>query len=733
MKRKLLLLLTCFFSWGVEGEVAPRPSLEEAARALTREEYGLATRQAPVELNTEEDRQRAFIAAMAYFVQQQYSEAARLYEQLAAKTSAPFGSAEALYYAAEARFRNLEREESRQLFEKFLGLYPTHRLRLRIEGRLADLAFSLGENEAALSGYQRLVTQQESFFDPSQMLFSLAILWQESGDSTQALTALLEVWRKYPTSPAAKEAEIQLTQNYPARWRAISAQERLQRANALFEAMSYAEACSVAKQIEGALPEDPSLLSLEGKCALQEKNHLLAGELLIKAAGEDPALLLKGISAYTSASGEMRSAGYEAARREIKALLAKFPQSKEAQKAQYKAAWLDYHQEKYQLAIAGFDRYLKRFPADADAQWYSAWSCYLHHDLAGAKERLQALSKNTGMLQGGKGNYWLGRVHEKLGELPEASVRYRAAIKEWPFSYYAMLSRNRLTAMGESSTAFEDEGRQGANIYQDEPLQKEVPILESEGLLAEARFWLSVGYQAEAKEALDRVTEGLQSAYPSTANLWLCSLYQAAGEYKRPLELSWEKDVLKKRPLGEVARWWSCGYPRAHEVFVVAAAQKEEVSPYLLWSLMRQESAYSPYLVSRADAVGLLQLLPKTASKIASALGTPNFFLADLFRPKENLRLASAYVERLLRRFGGHLWLAAAAYNGGPGAVDRWLSADGTRPFDEFVEQISYAESREYLKKVSGHYARYLYLYEGKEYQLETAFSPKNDATIVDF
>jgi soluble lytic murein transglycosylase len=729
MKRSILLGLTYFFSWGVQGEVAPRPTLEEAARALTREEYGLATRQAPVDLNTEEDRQRALIAAKAYFIQQRYAEAAKIFEQIASKTEAPFGGAEALYYGAEARFRNLEREEAKQLF----GQYPTHHLRLRIEGRLADIALSLGDNSAALTGYQRLLTEKASFLDPSQLLFSSAVLWQESGDSGRAFDTLLALWEKHPTTPAAKEAEDRLKREHPARWLAVGPKEKLLRANALFEAISYSSACLLAKEVEGLLPQEPSLLSLQGKCALQEKNHLLAGELLIKAAGEDPALWLKGISAYTSASGEMRAKGYEAARREIKALIATFPESKEAQKAQYKAAWLDYHEEKYKAAIAGFDRYLKRFPTDADAQWYSAWSYYLDNDLAGAKERLLVLAKNTGMLLGGKGNYWLGRVQEKLGELPEASLSYREAIKGWPFSYYAMLSRLRLTEMGQSSTAFEDEKPWGAVVYQEELLAKKVPVVESEALLAEARFWLSVGYQVEAKEAIDRAAEGLQSAYPNTANLWLCSLYQAAGEFKRPLDLAWEKDVLKKRPIGDAARWWSCGYPRAHESFVVAAAQREGVSPYLLWSLMRQESSYSPYLVSRADAVGLLQLLPKTASKVAADLGTPSFFLADLFRPKENLRLASSYVERLLRRFGGQLWLAAAAYNGGPGAVARWLTADGARPFDEFVEQISYAESREYLKKVSGHYARYLYLYEGKEYQLETAFSQKNDATIVDF
>jgi soluble lytic murein transglycosylase len=729
MKKIFLLSLLAL---SVQAKESQPPPTAEAALALTQDEYHKATQVAPTQITSEEDRLRALIAAKAYFQQKNYTEAASLFTQ-ASQIEAPLGQPEALFYAAEARFRNIEREEARALFTDFIARYPRHRLALRAEARLADILLSLGDEQAALASYEMLQSKKESFLDPSQLLFSTALILQSQGQTERSLRLMRRVWLEFPASPVGREADLLLQENDPMFWSKLQPKERQERAASLFAAMKHEEACALLDSPELASSEEAESYALRGKCALQKKEHLLAGELLFKAAGEDPALWWRAISAYTSATGEARSAGYQEARKLIEQLLQKFPKSKEAQRAEYKAAWLDYHEEKYKAAVKRFDTYLKKFPEDADAQWYTAWSCYLQGDFAGARERLSVLAKNNTILQGNKGKYWLGRVHEQLGERADALKQYKAAIGEWPFSYYAMLSQLRLKALGERVILFEDGLSDAPTVYQKETLAAKVPILETEPGLQEARFWLSIGYQAEAKEALDAALPLLQSTHPKEANLWLCALYQEAGEFKKPLELAWEKDVLKKRPVGDVARWWACGYPRAHELFVVEASTREGISPYLVWSLMRQESSYSPYLVSKADAVGLLQLLPKTAKKVAQDMSIGEFFWADLFKPRENLKLASSYIRRLQSRFEGHLWLTAAAYNGGPGAVGRWLEIDGKRPFDEWVEQISYSESREYLKKVSGHYARYQYLYEGSVYELETTFSTKNNATIVDF
>jgi len=123
---------------------------------------------------------------------------------------------------------------------------------------------------------------------------------------------------------------------------------------------------------------------------------------------------------------------------------------------------------------------------------------------------------------------------------------------------------------------------------------------------------------------------------------------------------------------------------------------------------MAIESAFSPFVVSSAGAMGLLQIMPRTGWRIARALGRPGFHLDDLFCPEVNLRFGIWYLAALVERFRGQLPLALAGYNGGPHNIQRWLRARKTVPeLDAFVEEIPFTETRAYVKKVVGLAGRY--------------------------
>jgi soluble lytic murein transglycosylase len=142
-------------------------------------------------------------------------------------------------------------------------------------------------------------------------------------------------------------------------------------------------------------------------------------------------------------------------------------------------------------------------------------------------------------------------------------------------------------------------------------------------------------------------------------------------------------------------------FPRA----VLDAADSERVDPYLLWSLMLQESAFDAAARSRAGAIGLLQLMPATASKLAGHGVTAD----SLVNPERNVRLAARYVAGLLKEF--HEPRAVmAAYNAGEDAVRRWVAA---RPAvdDLWVELIPYKETREYVKSVYTTWRQYAAVY----------------------
>ena len=95
----------------------------------------------------------------------------------------------------------------------------------------------------------------------------------------------------------------------------------------------------------------------------------------------------------------------------------------------------------------------------------------------------------------------------------------------------------------------------------------------------------------------------------------------------------------------------------------------------------------------------------------------------ELFEPETNIRLGTAYLGGLYRRFGNQEAMAAGAYNAGAHAMMRWCDQWGSRPLDEFVELITYDQAREYIKRVLGIYARYRHLY-GQPLELPLTVNP---------
>ena len=146
-------------------------------------------------------------------------------------------------------------------------------------------------------------------------------------------------------------------------------------------------------------------------------------------------------------------------------------------------------------------------------------------------------------------------------------------------------------------------------------------------------------------------------------------------------------------------------FPPAYPRDVLRAAAAESVSAALLWAIMRQESAYDRQARSKAGALGLLQLMPKTASQLAGR-SVPEDSLTDAGL---NVRLGARYVRALLREFGDAR-AVLASYNAGEDAVRRW-KRDGAPIDDEWVERIPYRETRDYVKQVYAAWRRYEALY----------------------
>jgi len=114
-------------------------------------------------------------------------------------------------------------------------------------------------------------------------------------------------------------------------------------------------------------------------------------------------------------------------------------------------------------------------------------------------------------------------------------------------------------------------------------------------------------------------------------------------------------------------------------------------------------------------ALGLMQVKPLTASKMAEMMEMGSFKVSQLTDPETNVRVGAKYLQRLSKMFDGYLPLVAAGYNAGPHRVHAWMKNFGNLPMDEFIEHIPYSQTRGYAKKVLRSYYVYSSIYYPEE------------------
>ena len=144
-------------------------------------------------------------------------------------------------------------------------------------------------------------------------------------------------------------------------------------------------------------------------------------------------------------------------------------------------------------------------------------------------------------------------------------------------------------------------------------------------------------------------------------------------------------------------------FPVAQWELIRKSAQENHIDPIVVMSLTKQESSFDASAVSPVGALGLMQLMPATASEMM-----PDQARADLVKADVNIKTGTKYLGKLLARFNGNIALAVAAYNAGPGAVNRWLKAAGPGAgLLDFIEAIPFKETREYVAAIIRNYFWY--------------------------
>jgi soluble lytic murein transglycosylase len=206
-----------------------------------------------------------------------------------------------------------------------------------------------------------------------------------------------------------------------------------------------------------------------------------------------------------------------------------------------------------------------------------------------------------------------------------------------------------------------------------------------------------------------------RSLPPDAARL-LMDVFAMAGQERRAARVA--RAALGQHLRGGIdggsLKVWEAVYPIPFRDVVEKHAAKAKVDPDLVQALMREESRFNVRARSATGALGLTQLMPQTARNVAAALKMRGVSEAALFRPEVNIKLGATYLGMLLADLNGSVPHAVAAYNAGPHAVRRWLRVRGGVELDAWVEEIPFAETRDYVKRVLASYAAYQLVYRGQ-------------------
>lgn len=320
-----------------------------------------------------------------------------------------------------------------------------------------------------------------------------------------------------------------------------------------------------------------------------------------------------------------------------------------------------------------------------------------------------------------RARYWHARIQANLGRKEPAVAAWRRLVDEHPFSYYAVMAFERLAQQGAAPELAGGSADPGPAPM--EALHPEVAAAVAYyrlGLEREARTTLMTLRRGDLEHAVDR--------------RWAALLRERAGDFSRSHRLA---PVPRDGGLPDYPEdGWRVdarlAYPRAFAEQVEGPARAEGIPQGLLYALIRAESGFWVEARSPANARGLTQVITPTAWAMARKLKIRRFRHWRLYEPEMSVRVGSAYLAMLLARYR-HPVPAIAAYNAGEPSVDRWIKERGQLQVDAFIEEIPYAETARYTRKLVAWWAIYRVLYgQGVRRPLALRFAFDDGAVTAD-
>jgi soluble lytic murein transglycosylase len=533
-----------------------------------------------------------------------------------------------------------------------------------------------------------------------------ARLAEAAGDKALAAADLRFVARHDPARAETEDIGEAIARLDPAR--ALTAPERIDRAHRLAKD-GNAQAASEELERAAKAPGRPSAGAMAYARAkslyLNRSQYVEAAEQFELAARLDRTLAAE--ATWYAARAWARADQNPRAAARYRALAQSYPRTAWGEKASYQLARIDWLEARWAEAARSYGAYLSRYPRGGSvepARYEHAVSLLL----AGRPEARKALAelekRSTDALNLAHLKLLQGHAAQRAGDADGACALWSDIIRELPLSWPALVASARLAASGRAAPPML------------QPPPPDVPQALQVSLPQPAAMLRSVGLDRDASEWLEEREGQWSSSYGSRSGEAMCVAYGMLSEGRRRYRVAQRAAParwLYMRPT-EATRWsWDCLFPRPHPALVSELETRESLPQGFMHAIMRQESAFDPEARSPAGALGLMQLLPTTAQRVAQEFAV-TFEPQQVLAPAVNLELAARYLGKLSKNMHGSLPLVAASYNAGPSAVGRWLQRAGDLPVDLWVARIPYGETRRYVWKVMGNHARYQYAAAGE-------------------
>jgi soluble lytic murein transglycosylase len=621
----------------------------------------------------------------------------------------------ALYYRGQALQEGGRGEEAERVFRNLARAYPTSLLARSAILQAGGSAMMREDYQAVIDDVMPLVEKNDG-----TALKLRADALEKLNRTNEAIITLRKLYFDAPQSAEAEKAGARLAA-LGGSTAAAEASHLKRRADKLYQSGLYLIAGQAYDQMFRQFPASANgeFLLRAGVSYYKGNSFRQAADLLARVRSGDPKIMSDALYYYALANLSMSN---EPPALQALADLRRVP-SGSSRAADLIYSLGRYHEKRGRESQAGtyYQQLIRQFPESenaSEAHFWIAWRTHEAKDYGTSSRLLTEHIANYGRVteNRGKAGFWAALDSERAGDKSRALTIYRAMLMRYGAGWYGLNSERRINSLT-------SEGVQMKSIQTDLLLRRAVEGLQSinlpeESLKESDRERVDKAEQlmriAMHQSAMNELDEARAKAPNSPRiNLRIAQIFRANGENVAAINALKRAypDYGQTLPEEMSREAWDIFYPLKWWSNIKEEARRHGIDPYFVAGIIRQETVFDPQARSRANALGLMQLLPSTGQAVARQNIGRGITSNDLFSPVLNIQLGTAYVKELLGRFGRFEYVAAA-YNGGPTRVSRWLRELPAGEIEEWVESIPLSETRLYVQGVYRNARQYQRLYD---------------------